>query len=204
MKRAVLKAMLFLLLGALANVAVAWGLAAWIDVAKDPGLVSLSEAEPPSWYFHRYKQIGAVRLVSDIHEGWATINDQRPVLRRHLVPQWSRIVTRPTYEETLERFSWSVGEGGWTTYMIEDARGWPLCSLRMAWNLGAFDGNETRSNGIALQSVFSHTMLPESLRGLPTTPIWPGFAINTLLYAATLYLLFTTPAKLRRHRRIKR
>ncbi len=74
----------------------------------------------------------------------------------------------------------------------------------MAWNLGAFDGNETRSNGIALQSVFSHTMLPESLRGLPTTPIWPGFAINTLLYAATLYLLFTTPAKLRRHRRIKR
>ncbi len=35
-------------------------------------------------------------------------------------------------------------------------------------------------------------------------PLWPGFAINTLLYAATLYLLFTTPAKLRRHRRIKR
>jgi hypothetical protein len=36
------------------------------------------------------------------------------------------------------------------------------------------------------------------------TPMWPGFAINTVFYAAILWLLFATPFALRRWRRIKR
>jgi formylglycine-generating enzyme len=39
---------------------------------------------------------------------------------------------------------------------------------------------------------------------LPLRPIWPGFAINTLFYAAILWLLFAAPFALRRRRRIKR
>jgi hypothetical protein len=39
---------------------------------------------------------------------------------------------------------------------------------------------------------------------LPLRPIWPGFAINTLFYAAILWLLFALPGALRRWRRIKR
>ncbi len=41
-------------------------------------------------------------------------------------------------------------------------------------------------------------------RRLPLTPLWPGFAINTLLYAPILWLLFLTPGLLRRWRRIRR
>ena len=41
-------------------------------------------------------------------------------------------------------------------------------------------------------------------RVLPFRPIWPGFAINTLFYAAILGTLFAVPFALRRRRRIKR
>jgi hypothetical protein len=39
---------------------------------------------------------------------------------------------------------------------------------------------------------------------LPQDLLWPGFAINTLFYAAMLWLLFAAPFALRRRRRIKR
>jgi hypothetical protein len=39
---------------------------------------------------------------------------------------------------------------------------------------------------------------------LPLRPIWPGFATNTLFYAAILWLLFAAPFALRHHIRIKR
>src|SRR5262245_36915851 len=42
------------------------------------------------------------------------------------------------------------------------------------------------------------------LRVLPLMPLWPGFAINTVFYAAILWLLFAFPFALRRRRRIKR
>ena len=41
-------------------------------------------------------------------------------------------------------------------------------------------------------------------RVLPLYPIWPGFAINTIFYAAILWLLFAAPFTLRRWRRIRR
>ncbi len=39
---------------------------------------------------------------------------------------------------------------------------------------------------------------------LPLQPIWPGFAINTLFYAAVLWLLIPGPFALRRFIRVKR
>ncbi len=39
---------------------------------------------------------------------------------------------------------------------------------------------------------------------LPLRPIWPGFAINTVFYAAILWLLFAAFGRIRRWRRIKR
>jgi hypothetical protein len=41
-------------------------------------------------------------------------------------------------------------------------------------------------------------------RVLPLRPIWPGFAINTLFYAAILWLLFFAPGMVRRRLRIRR
>ncbi len=39
----------------------------------------------------------------------------------------------------------------------------------------------------------------------PYRPIWPGFALNTLFYAALLWLLFLlAPRQIRRHVRVRR
>jgi hypothetical protein len=43
-----------------------------------------------------------------------------------------------------------------------------------------------------------------SLGMLPIRPLWPGFAVNTLFYAAILWLLVPGPFALRRFIRVKR
>ena len=58
---------------------------------------------------------------------------------------------------------------------------------------------------VAVAFAFNSPGFPlRSIRGLPYRPIWPGFLINTVLYAFVLCLLFAAPFALRRHRRIKR
>ena len=42
------------------------------------------------------------------------------------------------------------------------------------------------------------------LRVLPLRPIWPGFAVNILFYAAVLWMMFAVPFALRRRLRIWR
>ena len=41
-------------------------------------------------------------------------------------------------------------------------------------------------------------------RDFPLHPLWPGFAINTMFYAAILWLPFAALGRIRRRRRIKR
>jgi hypothetical protein len=41
-------------------------------------------------------------------------------------------------------------------------------------------------------------------RRLPLRPVWPEFAINTIFYAAILWVLFAAPLAFRRRRRINR
>jgi hypothetical protein len=41
-------------------------------------------------------------------------------------------------------------------------------------------------------------------RVLPLRPLWPGFAINTIFYAALLWVLWIAPGKIRRFIRIRR
>ena len=43
-----------------------------------------------------------------------------------------------------------------------------------------------------------------SARLLLLRPLWPGFMLNTLLYAAALWFVFFAPFKLRRHLRTRR
>ncbi len=47
-------------------------------------------------------------------------------------------------------------------------------------------------------------VIPRRWRALPLRPIWRGFAINTIFYAALLWLLIPGPFVLRRHIRIRR
>jgi hypothetical protein len=98
---------------------------------------------------------------------------------------------------------------------VVDLRGWPCLCLQAEWEhkFETGDGLQTQAQNpqitttgfllladrLGLPSFYSQ--LP---RLLPLRPIWPGFAINTLFYAAILWLLFAAPFALRRMRRIKR
>src|SRR4029078_486715 len=98
-----------------------------------------------------------------------------------------------------------------------NASGWPMRSMAYSYRLeptrlpnGQFGPVlGVISGGIELEP-FPHTRPPAGnvnftyLRALPCSPLWPGFAINTLCYAALGWLLFAAPFALRRRRRIKR
>jgi hypothetical protein len=48
------------------------------------------------------------------------------------------------------------------------------------------------------------TFMPPSIPYLPVRPVWSGFAINTILYAAILWTFFAAPFALRRWRRVRK
>ncbi len=71
--------------------------------------------------------------------------------------------------------------------------------------LGHFDESGSAWNdGMRIFSEKAGSGNKPVWKRLPLRPIWPGFAINTVLYAALLWLLFVAPFALRRRRRIKR
>ncbi len=79
--------------------------------------------------------------------------------------------------------------------------GWPRLSLEYSrWKTDVTQIDET---------VQGLLMVPNILPGIqdpyvPLRPIWSGFAVNTLFYAAVLWLLISGPFALRRLIRLKR
>ena len=81
--------------------------------------------------------------------------------------------------------------------------------ISAGWPWFALQGGEWRIKGVRRGQAF---ILQIDLRPapryrnimLPLQPIFPGFAINTILYAAILWALFALPFAIRRRRRIKR
>lgn len=73
--------------------------------------------------------------------------------------------------------------------------GLPLPSLS-----GTFSSSDARTLGIppAMMVVTDRT------RFIPCRPLLPGFAINTIFYAAILWMLFAIPSALNRKRRMNR
>ena len=72
--------------------------------------------------------------------------------------------------------------------------GWPVATLATPWV-------ESRA---ALNAVVDDAGIQWQLARRMRVLLWRGFAINTVFYAAILWLLFAGPFALRRRRRIKR
>jgi hypothetical protein len=95
--------------------------------------------------------------------------------------------------------SWSAGAFPSDEYdadrRVAIAYGWPTLALRGFFNLNALNSH--------------HVLVMHDENGnfralLPFGPILPGFAINTIFYAAVIWVLCAVPGKVRRWRRIKR
>jgi hypothetical protein len=95
-----------------------------------------------------------------------------------------------------------------TEVQFVEARGWPSLALR-SWYRGrrSAEAGKTEEQLQGIQITFWPRQGVNggfARRVLPTRPIWPGFAINTVFYAVILWVVFAAPFALRRRKRMRR
>jgi len=200
--------LIFLLLGAILNVAVAWGNALLVDVYQGPRESALVVFDYPVWNVNRLTRWGAVRVFS--YRTIAVVDIARKFPHpREIIPEWGDL------DIPIAHFGGEDGEAYESSRTI-DGRGWPWISL---WSevcretkkiiTGSMSISVSKPLG-GIDSKLPPLPYPFSankehyLRVLPCRPIWPGFIFNTLFYATPLWLLFPGRYMLRRHRRIRR
>jgi len=202
MKRRLFKLALFLLLGVIVNVAVAWGCAIWSPISKtsriDSDEFTYRVGEPP---FPPEESL----VLTNIHASLL-----------HFVSNSDGFGLRTKNE------SWSIMLAG-STKMGPDyslylhIAGWPFCSAhcygyyRASINAESqeYRNKITWDGGIIAPEILSPRPMWQlgpflDPRPLPIYPVWPGFAINTVFYAAILWLLTLAPFTARRMIRHKR
>jgi hypothetical protein len=96
-------------------------------------------------------------------------------------------------------------EGRFFQVRVFDA-GWPMLALQGEWRWG---NSQVMTPGFH-NAVGRYRVVRSGIEKgseadmFPLWPLWPGFAINTVFYAAVLWLLFAAPFALRKWRRIRR
>jgi hypothetical protein len=229
-KRRFLEILLFLLLGAAVNVAVAWGYALCLSV--DPTVSSAveyshgPESEVPSsqvdelywWEVWKFQRAAACRVLSkyefphtvEILDVWPSVDEALAgcplgrVIDCQPVGTDSRVAVidgRGWPLLSLSSLVYCEGTpGGIMSLMTTNspltqhhvAQAYANCQFHVEWGISLPRPDNTAQHWVDGNYV------------LPLRPIWPGFAVNTLLYAALLWLFFRAPFDLRRHRRRKR
>lgn len=177
------RAMACLLAGTLFNVGVAWTIA-----AVSPGVLFHSVTESngayPRW---RYAKAGGGSWV--LIESTAVYDAPDPggscgalgvSADTHSPPHWSRPGRSKVTDLSAEAVS-EISAGG---VLAELAVGWPMVTLRGALVRSRADGPGRIVEGISLQGV--RTAGTPSIALLPTTPVWPGFAVNAVFFGAVL------------------
>jgi hypothetical protein len=204
-KRRALKLLLFLLAGAIINVAVAWGCALLFDPTDEFGSVER----------RRLNDLSFSTTLSQRRFGHTRIN--RVVGSSSIDPETGLL--SETGEELrstapLSEFPDEIQRG-------EDLCGWPMHSLQCFYEgvvtmqtRSSYLWMRTRADleGIEDNALIGGIRLPPRVnseadhiwRAIPLMPIWPGFAINTIFYAAVLWVLFAVPVAMRKRVRRKR
>jgi len=206
----------FLLLGAIVNVTVAWGIAIG-PVDWGQAYVGLQYYE--QWGLDRRLYIRTMihRLPGEIRlsQYEARISLSRFLLLpapideadfRALLPTWSRVAAGEPFEEfeRQDRADYKLVD------YSEYASGWPAFSLRYYGPIYLVGAESSGVYDESQMTGYFHPTLPWKMvmRGyrseFPCRPIWPGFAINTVLYAVILWLLALGPVTARRMIRRRR
>jgi hypothetical protein len=185
-KRRLTKLVVFLLLGAVVNVAVAWGLGYWsLHLHTGPAKAIFVE-------YDGEEHLGAVYGNTGIKEiQWG--DHHFPGMPKPPVPRRLR---------WAERFLSGMKPAPDGYPPAPTARGFPMVSMACVvdryWNENDVWIIAAR-RGILLEPTDQW-----SYRVIPFHPIWPGFAINTIFYTAILWLLTLGPFTTRRMIRRKR
>ena len=179
-KRTLLMVLLLLTGGAIINVAVAWGCVLWIEgpSGKETLENSWPETAPTTWE-----------------------EDARTYIRFN----WAS--TKKTSYGGLR-----TGEAAMAVMYVHES-GAPFRTLKRIIRQVNYAGESLgRPDQAKPQNWSEGIVWPERLdwmnrhieRVVPATPIWPGFAINTVFYAAILWMLWLAPGFVRRRVRSMR
>jgi hypothetical protein len=198
------RACAFLVLGAIINVAVAWGSSLWVrfdDARWQEFGTNLADRAAGDFFAREFMfvgrshQIGGFRIYTSFPTTIA--NQIPPTTAAQVAREWMPFIlsTRPAKDQRHLQFI--------------DARGlpWPsmYCTIYRQWSIGqrtsSFDADHT---AIILRNATGNP--PGKWNGvvLPCMPLWSGFGLNTLVYAVVLWGFFAAPFALRRRMRIRR
>lgn len=224
--RAIASVLWALILGAATTVAIAWALAISVDTIYHPGQLSMRRSPRVAWSVQDYASFGT--LTEDWSpQFWYSV----PMLPRmdELSEEHKEVVTRSISEmeqHISDLLNWPgtlVSESeprviqherlllpDGPSKLTEHLRGWPLLALgcaRVVEPVPKSGSNAAIMNdgwhwGILFRDSQSASWDIDCL-ALPLKPLFPGFYLNTALFASLWWaLLFFRP--LRRRRRIAR
>ena len=192
-KRWAFKLAMFVFAGAIINIAVAWGCSTWIGFAPGSGRAA---------FYH-----GASRaFVSS--ERWQRRGHVRQDFQFAYLLPYERFGTDPLDDPDFR----AALEGNFIRFEVR--AGWPQLSVRCyrtaagATYIGDTMVSETLPANVDVigdipRSPRAGTVPALRFAGLPCVPIWPGFAINTMFYAAIVWLCVAAPLVIRRWRRVR-
>jgi hypothetical protein len=197
--------LVFLLLGAVVNVAVAWGCSAFVPlpVRLPPGPTAQPTPHEERWMV----DIGWKPTVGEASDVFVS----RALRSGSSCLQLSEFVESPDLERSTGYSLVRVFFRAKAAFGVHVAAGWPWPALG-GYGLSRPPNNERMNAVTNYVRTTSAIGLPGAFTGqsgrvprlLPMQPLWPGFALNTLFYAAILWLMFAALTTLRRWRRIKR
>jgi hypothetical protein len=166
--------------GAIINIAVAWGLVHQQRSGICP-LVLILDDLYPSYYRNNYAPGMSGDLIT-----WITPAADETLVRR--------VGANVTYSQRYRAAVRRTADPN-TGVDTRITAGWPQLSVGSVWS-------PQRTLGASLKAPRAWDRIP----AMPVFPIWPGFATNTIFYAAILGLILFTPRVigLRRRLRIKR
>ncbi len=208
MKRRIFIVVIFLLAGAVVNVAVAWGCAVWSPLPPPERMRGPTPADRAWWQEHARTGITPEPLLLSMTEAFGSdyrlLTGAREDAGIHVRVQ--------LYDDGLvQTFEFTSGHSNpnpWDQSLRAQA-GWPLRSMAgERWRAAApFNALKSVVHALALPpgpEAVNVAAFPIQHRLAPLRPLWSGFAVNTLLYAVVLWLLILGPFALRRFIRIRR
>jgi len=199
LKRSIIKVMVLFVIGAIMNVAVAWGSVLAIRLPMDAGVLVTPDGlvDDDSFRFGWRARVAVAPGVTRVGY-WefhfcGNESDSDPPPLHDSIPWWS------------ER-SFSI-EGFRKVIPTQEARGWPMRTLWCEYEFSEASRDvrsSTSLGGITAPLPYSFFIADEYRAALPLRPIWPGTVINAIFYSMILWALFAMPGMIRRRWRVRR
>jgi len=204
-KHHLLVVVLILLAGALVTVGVAWGIAILVDFSAADRVVGGAKGRGGDWVIWHHDAVGCIRIRALAVSGNNIEEYDQYPMQPWVLPAWGPLAAQVRQQVRQQDDLQQMRNEAFVR--VADAYGWPTHSMwsAFAWNTAQWPNvlTDPRLSAIHIRSPMG-VDYALAQRVLPLRPIWPGFAVNTILYAAFLWLLFCGPFVLRRFIRVRR